>query len=211
SRSTSTPARRSSRRPSRNTTRRCGSCSSGAAQRKAPTVGDAVGAVSGGTRLAVLGSPVSHSRSPALHTAAYRVLALDWTFEAIDIASGGLGDFVDGLDDSWRGFAVTMPLKREVFDYVDEVSELARRAGAINTVVWGGERRRGLNTDVYGVECALVELDAVRPRSAVLLGAGATAASVIVALSNSGAQSLTIVARSAERARAARDLAETLG
>src|SRR5690606_34526913 len=85
------------------------------------------------------------------------------------------------------------------------------RAGAINTVVCGESGRLGFNTDVYGVERALAELDVSRPGSAVLLGAGATAASVIVALSSVGTRELTLVARSATRAGRARELAESLG
>ncbi|HRN30473.1 MAG TPA: shikimate dehydrogenase, partial [Terrimesophilobacter sp.] len=100
----------------------------------------------------MLGSPISHSKSPALHAAAYRVLGLDWSFEAIELAEGGVRDFFRGLDDSWRGFAVTMPLKRAVFDQVDDVDAVARLAGAINTIVCGESSRWGFNTDVYGIE-----------------------------------------------------------
>ncbi len=187
------------------------SCSSGVARRRVPIVSDGVTAVGSRTRLAVLGSPISHSKSPALHAAAYGVLGLDWSFEAIEVDEVGLRGFFDGVAESWRGFAVTMPLKRAVFDHVDEVDALARRAGAINTVVCGESGRLGFNTDVYGVERALAELGVVRPGSAVLLGAGATAASVIVALSSVGTRELTLVARSATRAGRARELAESLG
>lgn len=130
--------------------RRCARCSSGVGRRRAPTVGDVVIAVGSGSRLAVLGSPIAHSRSPRLHAAAYRALGLDWGFEAIKVGSGGLRGFFSALDASWRGFAVTMPLKREVFDHVDHVDEVARRAGAINTVVCGESERWGFNTDVFG-------------------------------------------------------------
>lgn len=187
------------------------SCSSGVARRRVPIVSDGVTAVGSRTRLAVLGSPISHSKSPALHAAAYGVLGLDWSFEAIEVDEVGLRGFFDGVAESWRGFAVTMPLKRAVFDHVDEVDALARRAGAINTVVCGESGRLGFNTDVYGVERALAELGVVGPGSAVLLGAGATAASVIVALSSVGTRELTLVARSATRAGRARELAESLG
>ena len=64
-------------------------------------------------RCAVLGDPIEHSLSPALHRAAYAALGLDWTYDAVRVPSGGLGDYVDGLDDEWRGLSLTMPLKRE--------------------------------------------------------------------------------------------------
>ena len=61
-------------------------------------------------RCAVLGSPISHSLSPVLHRAAYAELGLDWTYDAVDVGSHELADFVDGLDESWRGLSLTMPL-----------------------------------------------------------------------------------------------------
>ena len=190
---------------------RCVNCSSGVAPRRVPTASDIVSIVGDGTRLAVLGSPIAHSKSPALHAAAYGVLGLDWSFEAIELAERGVSEFFGGLDDAWRGFAVTMPLKRVVFDQVDHVDALAQRVGAINTLVCGQSERWGFNTDVYGAEQALFELGVQAPRTAVVLGAGATASSVIVALANLGARVLTLVVRSEERAAGARSLAESLG
>jgi shikimate dehydrogenase len=71
-------------------------------------------------RLAVLGSPVAHSRSPELHTAAYGVLGLDWSYEAVDVPEGGLADFIDGLGPEWRGLSLTMPLKQAVLPLLTE-------------------------------------------------------------------------------------------
>ena len=72
------------------------------------------------TRAAVLGSPIAHSRSPVLHRAAYEALGLDWTYEAIDVPSGELANLKTHLDDSWRGLSLTMPLKEEVLELLDD-------------------------------------------------------------------------------------------
>ena len=89
-------------------------------------------------RCAVLGDPIAHSLSPVLHRAGYAATGLDWSYDAVRVASGGLAAFVAGLDDSWRGLSLTMPLKREVLllgDLVASVSAAARAAGGANTVV----------------------------------------------------------------------------
>lgn len=172
---------------------------------------EAAGALPPGMRLAVLGSPIAHSKSPVLHAAAYEVLGLDWRFEAVDVAEGELAGFLDTIDSAWRGLAITMPLKREVMGYLDEIDAVAQNAGAVNTVLFDDGRRFGFNTDVYGVTQAIIELGATEPRRVVLLGAGATAASVIVAVAGMGATELHVVARSPERAAGAASLAESVG
>ena len=87
-------------------------------------------------RAAVLGAPISHSLSPALHRAAYAELGLDWTYDAIECDAAGLPGFVETLDDSWVGLSLTMPLKRAVLPLLDELLETARLTGVVNTVVW---------------------------------------------------------------------------
>src|SRR5690606_15226535 len=66
------------------------------------------------TRLAVLGSPIAHSKSPIIHTAAYRALGLPWEYSAIELTADELPRFVRDRDASWRGLSLTMPLKRDV-------------------------------------------------------------------------------------------------
>ncbi|HEU4566837.1 MAG TPA: shikimate dehydrogenase [Marmoricola sp.] len=153
-----------------------------------------------GQRCAVLGKPIAHSLSPALHRAAYDVLGLDWSYEAIEVDEAGLAPFLAGLDESWRGLSLTMPLKRTLMGLLqqaDEVDRWARLAGAANTLVLG-PRRRVANTDVPG---AVAALRAVGPvDSAVVLGGGATAGSVLLALAELGCSSATVLARSPARA-----------
>ena len=91
-------------------------------------------------RCAVLGKPIAHSLSPVLHRAAYADLGLDWTYEARRGGPRRLAQFLDGLDESWRGLSLTMPLKRTVVPLVDSLDDWARLSGVANTVVLGGGR-----------------------------------------------------------------------
>ena len=148
------------------------------------------------TRCAVLGSPIAHSLSPVLHRAAYAELGLDdWEYDAREVREHELAGFLDGLDDTWRGLSLTMPLKRAVLPLLDEVGERARQAGAANTVVLDGGRRLGHNTDVPGAVAALRERTDSPLRSAVLFGGGATAASLVLALADLGCTQVHVVVR----------------
>lgn len=148
------------------------------------------------TRCAVLGSPIAHSLSPVLHRAAYAELGLDdWEYDAREVREAELAGFLDGLDDTWRGLSLTMPLKRAVLPLLEEVEERARQAGAANTVLLEGGRRRGHNTDVPGAVAAIRErTDAPLP-NAVVFGGGATAASVVLALADLGCTQVNVVVR----------------
>src|SRR3954452_17646987 len=121
------------------------------------------------TRCAVLGSPIAHSLSPALHRAAYAELGLDWSYDAIEVDSAGLEAFVAGLGADWRGLSLTMPLKRTVMPLLDEAEAWAEASGAANTVVLDEGRLLGHNTDIPGAVAALVESGAGPLRTAVVL------------------------------------------
>ena len=161
-------------------------------------------------RAAVLGHPIAHSLSPVLHRAAYAALGLDWTYDAVDVTEEGLPAFVGAVDGSWAGLSLTMPLKQAVLPLLDHVEPLAGVVGAVNTVVVarGGARPTlvGANTDVHGIATALTEGGARGGRgpagapSALVLGAGATAASALAALAQLGVTSSTVLARSIARA-----------
>ncbi len=150
-------------------------------------------------RCAVLGSPIAHSLSPALHRAAYSELGLDWTYDAVDVAADSLGGFLDGLDATWRGLSLTMPLKRTAVALADSVDEWTRVSGVANTLLLESERRRACNTDVPGAVAAISERSEP-PRSAVVLGGGATAASVVLALAELGCTSVRLLVRDPDRA-----------
>jgi shikimate dehydrogenase len=161
-------------------------------------------------RCAVVGSPVAHSLSPVLHRAGYAAHGLDWSYQAVEVDADGLPDFLAGLDESWRGLSLTMPLKRAVLPHLDRTSETAGLAGAVNTLLIDGGRRVGHNTDVPGAVAAIRErldgpLDEVE-----LVGGGATAASIVVALAQLGVRRLAVAVRDVTRARRTVDLAVRL-
>lgn len=154
----------------------------------------------GRPRCAVLGKPIAHSLSPVLHRAAYAELGLDWAYDAVEVDEAGLAGFLGGLDDAWRGLSLTMPLKRRVLELLsptDEVDRWARLAGAANTLVLG-PHRLAANTDVPGAVAALRRVGPLH--HAAVLGGGATAASVVLALAELGCTATTVLARSPERA-----------
>ena len=163
----------------------------------------------GTTHLAgVIGDPVRHSLSPALHNAGFAHLGLDWTYVAFEVPAGGGADAVAamralGID----GLSVTMPLKAEAAEACDELSPAATMLGAVNCVRRSGDRLIGENTDGLGLVNSLrrqagIELAGMH---AVVLGAGGAARAVVVALVSEGA-SVTIVNRSMEPAMQAAEL-----
>ncbi len=153
-------------------------------------------------RAAVLGHPVAHSLSPVMHRAAYAALGLaGWQYDAIDVEAAGLAAFLAGLDPTWAGLSVTMPLKRAVRGYLAGESDLAAQVGAVNTVIVGEDGRlQGYNTDVYGIIHALEEAGATTVAEAVVLGGGATAGSALAALRDRGCIAPQVLVRSPERA-----------
>jgi shikimate dehydrogenase len=161
-------------------------------------------------RCAVLGSPIAHSLSPALHRAAYVHLGLNWTYDRVEVDEHRLAQFVSDLDPSWRGLSLTMPLKAAVLELGD-VDQLARLAGAGNTLILEGGRRHVYNTDVGGLTWAVGRLAAVPLPRVIIVGAGATARAALIAATQLGAQHVTIVARTPARAEPLRMLGRTLG
>ena len=131
-------------------------------------------------RCAVVGHPVAHSVSPAIHRAAYRVLGLDWSYDAIDVEPGGLRTFVDEL-------------------------------GAANTWVRRDGRTIVRNTDVTGAGAALRSRGVTGVEKVVMLGAGATARSVLAAAVQLGADEVIIMSRSRDRSTEILELANRLG
>jgi shikimate dehydrogenase len=162
-------------------------------------------------RAAVLGSPIAHSLSPALHRAAYAALGLDWTYEAVEVTEAELASYLGSLDGDWAGLSLTMPLKQAVLPLLDEATELVEKTGSANTVVLRDGRRVGHNTDVEGIVAAFREAGVQHVDRAAVIGAGATAASALAALHDLGAHDIRVLARSAERARVLEPVAAALG
>ena len=153
-------------------------------------------------RCAVVGTPIRHSLSPALHRAAYAALGLDWTYDAVELAEQDLPAFLDGLDDGWRGLSLTMPLKRTVVPLLDELTDRAAQALAANTLVLRDGRRTGHNTDVPGAAAAVRERYDGPVDRAVIVGGGATASSTLLGLADLGCRQVTLMVRDETRAAA---------
>ncbi|MEV3932833.1 MULTISPECIES: shikimate dehydrogenase [unclassified Streptomyces] len=164
-------------------------------------------------RAAVLGSPIAHSLSPALHRAAYADLGLeDWSYDRFEVDEAALPGFVQGLDSSWAGLSLTMPLKRAIIPLLDGISDTAASVEAVNTVVLTEDGRRlGDNTDIPGIVAALRERGVEKIESAAVLGAGATASSALAALAEICTGPVTAYVRSAARADEMRDWGGRLG
>lgn len=162
------------------------------------------------SRLAVWGDPIAHSKSPQLHAAAYEVLGLGWQYTRRRVDAEGFAEALDGLDDSWRGLSLTMPLKEQAFRASTTLDRHARLTGAVNTLLLS-DGRRGCNTDVGGIVDALAAEGIDAAARVRILGAGATAASALVASVELGAESIEVRARRPERAAGLVALGEQLG
>jgi shikimate dehydrogenase len=143
---------------------------------------------SAGRRLAVLGHPVAHSRSPAMQNAALRELGLDgWSYEAIDVAPDGFAGLVVSMaEGDFAGANVTVPHKGGALAVAEEFSEVAREVGAANTLAFEQGVVRAYNTDAAGLLAALPA--APDGQRALVLGAGGAARAVVWALVREGGE-----------------------
>ncbi|HSK99940.1 MAG TPA: shikimate dehydrogenase [Rubrobacteraceae bacterium] len=164
--------------------------------------------ISGKTQLlALIGQPVSHSLSPAMHNAAFAEDGLDFVYVCLDVDPDDLAAAVKGAAAlKLRGFNITMPHKRAMVSLVDELDDGARISRAVNTVVIDGHRLRGFNTDGGGMVLACREAGIeLSGRRVLLVGAGGAAAAVAVAFGEVGVGELHIANRSVEHATQLRD------
>ncbi|RDV08849.1 shikimate dehydrogenase [Arthrobacter sp. RT-1] len=168
-------------------------------------------------RAAVLGHPISHSKSPALHLAAYAQLGIGISYTAIDVTEGLLPSLMGQIRDQqgWRGLSVTMPLKTAMLSQVDEVRGVAKTLGVVNTVSFedhnGTRKAIGSNTDVAGIVNAVRHAGSAAAPSAVVLGGGGTAASAVAALKELGTAHAQVFVRDTSRTADVRAAAEALG
>jgi shikimate dehydrogenase len=164
-----------------------------------------------GTHLAVWGDPIAHSVSPRLHAAAYEVLGLPWEYGRRQVGEHEFDEALAGLDRSWRGLSLTMPLKRAAAASARSLDERARLTNAVNTLLLREDGPHGFNTDVGGLVAVIREQGHAEVASARILGAGATAASALVALAELGARRVEVIARRPEAVAPLAGLGEALG
>jgi shikimate dehydrogenase len=162
----------------------------------------------------VIGNPVEHSLSPAIHNAAFQKLGLNFVYLAFRVEA--IGDAIKGLRalGNFRGASVTIPHKVAVVPFLDSIEPTARHIGAINTIVAAGGVLTGYNTDATGALRALREGSvALKGRRVVMLGSGGAARAIAFALgSETGIERLTILGIDGqERTVLARDLQSKTG
>jgi shikimate-5-dehydrogenase len=162
-------------------------------------------------RAAVLGKPIAHSLSPVLHNAGYVALGLTgWSYTAIECAEADLPDLLAGLDETWAGLSLTMPLKEVALAVADEVTPGAAAIGAANTLVRTSAGWRADNTDAPGMVDAVRSVGIGAVHSVAVLGAGGTARAALAAAHDLAAESVTVYARRAEAVDAMRSAARGL-
>ena len=154
-------------------------------------------------RLGIIGYPIDHSISPIFQQAALDYIGIDAIYEKWEVTPEKVGDFVNQLraPDS-LGINVTLPYKRAVIPFLDEVDEWATSAGAVNTIVNQGGHLSGHNTDGPGFLQALLNETGYDPKgtSALILGAGGAARGILLALVRGGVESIVIANRTLGRA-----------
>ena len=162
----------------------------------------------------IVGWPVAHSLSPAIHNAAFAAMSMDWVYVRLPVEPGRLGPALDGL--AALGFAganVTMPHKTESARLSDVLSQDAGLLNAVNTFVVEGGALHGHNTDTTGFDRFLRRDAGFDPagRSALLFGAGGAARACALALARGGLAALTVAARDPARANVVRETVNGFG
>jgi len=146
--------------------------------------------ISGKTRICgIIGDPVEHTMSPAIHNAAFNEMGLDYLYLPFRVRRKELGRAIDGMRAlNIRGLNVTIPHKVDVIPFLDELDPLAERIGAVNTIVNDDGVLRGYNTDATGFLQALLD-EGIEPegKNVVVLGAGGASRAVSFVLAERGA------------------------
>ncbi len=134
--------------------------------------------------LGIIGHRISHALSPAMHTAAFRKLNLDYDYGVMDVAPEMLPNLTASLRTlNFRGANVTIPYKEAVIPLLDEMSEEARMIGAVNTIVNNHGRLVGYNTDAHGVYVSLAYYsEEIKNNHVVIFGAGGAARATVYAV-----------------------------
>ncbi len=155
------------------------------------------------TELGIIGWPVSHSKSPAMHAAAAKALGLDVRYETHAVKPDALKTWVRAVRGSpLHGFNVTVPHKEHILPLLDEVDTLARSIGAVNTVLHRDGRLLGYNTDARGLVLSLLDAEIqLRGACVTILGAGGAARAAAVGVLDAGATEVHIAARRIEQAQ----------
>jgi shikimate dehydrogenase len=162
---------------------------------------------------AVIGYPISHSKSPLIHGFWLQQLGIAGHYEAIEVLPENLGGFCARLaQDGFAGINVTLPHKIKMLDHVAELTPRAAQVGAVNTViVQANGRLLGHNSDVSGFTLPLAKMDDFKGQKAVVLGAGGAARAIVAGLVTLGLGEVHIVNRSIDKIAALQNIAPLIG
>ena len=148
----------------------------------------------------LIGHPVEHSFSPPMHNAAFKALGMDYAYVAFDVDPSNLESAIDGAKSlNVKGFNVTIPHKIEVMKHLDEIDEVARLIGAVNTIDF--KDMKGYNTDGIGAVKAIEEVSPIKNRKVVVAGAGGASRAISFYIAKYGADELMILNRNVEKAQ----------
>ncbi|WP_040491683.1 shikimate dehydrogenase [Ilumatobacter nonamiensis] len=158
-----------------------------------------------GRLAAVIGSPIAHSLSPAIHRAAFDAAGIDWSYVAFDVADGEASSALSAMRTlGIAGLSVTMPHKAAVAELVDRLDPAARALQSVNTVSWDGDDLVGSSTDGAGFVASLADAGvSVAGARVAIIGAGGAARSLVVALAQAGSDDITVLNRSPDKAEQA--------
>ena len=147
----------------------------------------------------LIGHPVEHSFSPPMHNAAFDELGMDYAYVAFDVNPNDLKSAIEGAESlNIKGFNVTIPHKVDVMQYLDELDEVARLIGAVNTIDF--KNLKGYNTDGIGAVKAIEEVTSIKNKNVVVAGAGGASRAISFYIAKYGAESLTILNRNQAKA-----------
>lgn len=157
----------------------------------------------------LIGHPVEHSFSPPMHNAAFDALGMDYTYVAFDVNPAELQKAIEGARSlNIKGFNVTIPHKIDVMKYLDEIDDVARLIGAVNTIDF--KNLKGYNTDGIGAVRAIEEVISIKNKNVVIAGAGGASRAISFYIAKYGADSLTILNRNVDKAQSlARDVSNS--
>ena len=161
-------------------------------------------------KLAVIGHPINHSKSPIIHNKWLADNRIEGTYEAIDIAVEGFATQIQGLVDAgFDGFNITIPHKQNIMALCDTVDETAQKIGAVNTVVINQGRLSGYNTDAYGFIQNIRskhENFEFKGKCALVLGAGGAARAVLQGLVEQNIKKIYLSNRTIEKANMLKEM-----
>lgn len=148
-----------------------------------------------------MGDPVEHSLSPPMHNAAFRQLKMDYVYVPFHVKRGELAAAIAGARSMGiKGLNITIPHKREVINYLNEITQAAQLIGAVNTLKFHKNKIAGFNTDGMGAVKAIEEVTPVKGKKIIIMGAGGAARAISFQLLLNGAGEILIANRTRETA-----------